>query len=255
MNKFTRLLVSLVVFLLVNTVVSVASDTDAKKYSVLVVANVDHITADGALDKLTAAGYDDFIKSGSASEGFDVYWPGFSLEEARSTAAEVKKAVGFATTWETAKLSSNGTPDTDKPKDEAATASNGGINIPDAIPQADGLIPELAHIPIPDTEVVFEAGQALSADVDPRATAAQLVHFDMPVDVVVAFYLETLPDRDFELRSGSGGAVTDAEQIRKDGDNVIELTDPNGLPGVLSISPGHWSATTMNINLFLSGTR
>lgn len=149
--------------------------------------------------------------------------------------------------------SDTGTSVTDESVDQ--TGEDGGIRIPDAVPQADGLIPELAHIPTPNTETVFEAGRAMSVDVDPRATAAQFVHFDMPVDSVVAFYLETLPDLGFELLSGSGGAVTDPEQIRADSSNSIELIDPNGLPGLLSISPGHWSASTMNINLFLSGTR
>lgn len=74
------------------------------KYSVLVVANVDHMTATSTIEKLVAAGYDQFVKEGSKKSGFDVHMPGLTREEARQIAAEVKGETGYAMAWETAKL-------------------------------------------------------------------------------------------------------------------------------------------------------
>jgi len=74
-------------------------------YSVLLVANVDSITADGALETAADGGYDGFVKDGSAEEGYDVHLPGLSLEEAEGISEEItSEGIVGARPWETANL-------------------------------------------------------------------------------------------------------------------------------------------------------
>lgn len=67
-----------------------SSDAD---YSVVMVAGVDAITADGQLAELTDAGFDGFIKDGSADTGFDIYRSGLSLDDAEALLEEIRAAL------------------------------------------------------------------------------------------------------------------------------------------------------------------
>lgn len=74
----------------------------AGEYAVLILANVDQITAEGALSTLEEAGFEGFEMQGSAEEGFDVFKGGFDLNEANELAAEIKEATGMPSpmAWE-----------------------------------------------------------------------------------------------------------------------------------------------------------
>lgn len=124
-----------------------------------------------------------------------------------------------------------------------------GFDIPEGVPLADGLIPELAEIPLPDGPAVFSVGSANDADVDPRETAQQQVHFTISPTDVVDFYVTELPASGFVVDSAPDPAdAAGGQQV------VIEFTDPDGLPGRIFVSPGAWSESQININLFRSGT-
>ncbi len=58
-------------------------------FSVLMVANVDELTAGGTLQTLRDAGFERFVMEGSTSEGFEVYWPGLTAEEANDALTEI----------------------------------------------------------------------------------------------------------------------------------------------------------------------
>lgn len=122
-----------------------------------------------------------------------------------------------------------------------------GFSVHKAVPLSDGLIPELAEIPLPEGSIVFEPGSAHSADIDPRQTAIQTVHFTMPPQELLDFYLAALPLAGFKVTS-STNAFAEASQA------VIEFTDASGIPGRLFFSPGAWSKSQMRINLYRSGT-
>ena len=122
-----------------------------------------------------------------------------------------------------------------------------GFNVHKAVKLADGLIPELTGIPLPEGPVVFEVGVAHSADIDPRETAIQTVHFTISPQELLGFYLTTLPSAGFKVKS-SLDAFAEASRA------IIEFTDANGIPGRLFFRPGAWSESQMNINLFRSGT-
>ena len=122
-----------------------------------------------------------------------------------------------------------------------------GFNVHEAVPLADGLIPELSGIPLPEGPVVFEGGSAHSADIDPRETAIQTVHFTIPPQELLDFYLTALPLAGFKVIS-SLDAFAEASRAN------IEFTDANGIPGRLFFRPGAWSKSQMRINLYRSGT-
>lgn len=121
-----------------------------------------------------------------------------------------------------------------------------GFDIPEGLPIDDGLIPELADIPIPDGPAVYSDGVAYGADVDPRETAVQSVYFTISSGEVADFYRTALPAAGFVVVSDTG-----AESVEQ---AIIEFTDPAGLPGHISVNPGNFSESTININLFRSGT-
>ncbi|MFV2000499.1 MAG: hypothetical protein ACC654_09075 [Acidimicrobiia bacterium] len=72
---------------------SAASDAGSPSgggdFSVLMVANVDELTAGGIFQTLRDAGFDSFVIEGSTSEGFDVYWPGLTADEANNALTEI----------------------------------------------------------------------------------------------------------------------------------------------------------------------
>lgn len=122
-----------------------------------------------------------------------------------------------------------------------------GFNVHEGVRLGDGLIPELTGIPLPEGPVVFEVGVAHSADIDPRETAIQTVHFTISPQELLGFYLTTLPSAGFKVKS-SVDAFAEASRA------IIEFTDANGIPGRLFFRPGAWSESQMSINLFRSGT-
>ena len=122
-----------------------------------------------------------------------------------------------------------------------------GFNVHKGVPLADGLIPELAGIPLPEGPVVFELGSAHSADIDPRETAIQTVHFTIAPHELLDFYLTALPSAGFKVKS-SLDAFAEASQA------IIEFTDVNGRPGRLFFNPGAWSESQVRINLHRGGT-
>jgi len=77
-------------------------------FSVLMVANVDELTAGGTLQTLRSAGFEGFVMEGSTSEGFDVYWPGLTVEEANDALTEILLVpdVSGGLIYETAKIPS-----------------------------------------------------------------------------------------------------------------------------------------------------
>lgn len=71
-----------------------APDAGSGDYSVLMVGNVDELTAAGTLESLQEAGFDGFVMEGSAEEGFDVYNPGLTNDEALELLTEIFSAPG-----------------------------------------------------------------------------------------------------------------------------------------------------------------
>lgn len=124
----------------------------------------------------------------------------------------------------------------------------------DGLPLVDGLIPELAGLPVPDG-TAFQPGDAYDEDVDPRATAVQMLFFPSPPHEVAAFYLDELPAAGYPLDSGGGGAITDPAEIVPDEPVVIWFTTPDGHPGQLVISPSFLAPAQMNVNVYRSGVR
>lgn len=136
---------------------------------------------------------------------------------------------------------------------DAAPAPD-GLDIPEGMPLADGLIPELAAIPLPDGDLAFGVGDAYGEDVDPRQTAVQQVFFTVPSDEVARFYIDALPAAGLTLDEGNG-SVTDPAAVQPDVPTRILFTTQDGIPGQLMIGPSAVAASQMNINLYRSGTR
>ena len=148
-------------------------------------------------------------------------------------------------------------------RDDAANDSGGdagssdvpaGFDIPEGLPVSDGLIPELVVIPLPGGPAVFSVGDAYDANVDPRETAVQAVHFTISQQEVADFYRTELPAAGFVIVADSADQMDPANTVEGQ-QIVIEFTDPSGLPGHISINPGAFSEASININLFRSGTR
>lgn len=76
------------------------------EFSVLMVANVDDLTAGSTLQSLEDAGFDGFIMEGSAENGFDLYRPGLTWDEANDLLAEIQAAPDLygGLVYETAKI-------------------------------------------------------------------------------------------------------------------------------------------------------
>lgn len=155
-------------------------------------------------------------------------------------------------------LSGVTSPDTDDGSgsgEETEPGSSGAFDLPEGMVLSDGLIPELSHIPLPGGEVAFEAGSAHTVEQDPRETAVQAAHLEASVQEAAEFYLEALPAAGFELDDGAGAGITDPSDIQPEQNVMILFNDPDGVPGQLRISPGAFSPSFVNINLFRSGTR
>lgn len=74
------------------TVAEASGSASAGEWAVVIVANVDTVTADGTLDQLAAAGFDQFVKEGSAAAGFDVYMAGFATQDEGQAALDDVRA-------------------------------------------------------------------------------------------------------------------------------------------------------------------
>jgi hypothetical protein len=146
--------------------------------------------------------------------------------------------------------------DADESGGEASdsNAAPTGFDLPDDLPLADGLIPELATIPVPEG-VAFGVGSAYTADQDPRETAIQQVFFTIPADEVAAYYLDELPAEGFTLESGGGSISDQSEIVVADQQYMIRFTTPDGLPGQVFVQAGLLSPAQININVYRSGTR
>lgn len=104
-------------------------------FSVLMVAGVDTVTADGQLAELEGGGFEGFIKEGSADTGFDVYRSGLTEQEAQDLLDEIRAALfpesagssiqpGFV--WETGSWRSD---DTVAGDDDAGAASSASVTV------------------------------------------------------------------------------------------------------------------------------
>lgn len=142
------------------------------------------------------------------------------------------------------------TTDTNASSPQPATP---GIEVPEGLPTADSLLPELGGLPVPDG-AVFAVGSAYDAETDPRQTAVQQIFLALPVAETVAFYLGELPAAGYEIVSDAGG-ISDIAQVVEGTEAVIMFNDPDGLPGQIFIRPGSFSETQLNVNLFRGGTR
>ena len=71
-----------------------APDAGSGDFLVLMVANVDELTAAGTLESLEEADFEGFVMDGSAEEGFDVYNPGLTNDEALELLTEIFSAPG-----------------------------------------------------------------------------------------------------------------------------------------------------------------
>ncbi len=69
-------------------------DSGEGEFSVLMLANIDDLTATSTLESLEAAGIAGFVLRGSAEEGFDLYRPGLTNQQALDLLAEILLAPG-----------------------------------------------------------------------------------------------------------------------------------------------------------------
>jgi len=120
----------------------------------------------------------------------------------------------------------------------------------------DGLIPELADLPLPGV-AAFSAGAAFTAAQDPRETAGQIIFFLEPRADVAKFYLEELPRQGYTI-SGQPGTVEQVDEMVDAGfeNFTLQFDGPDGIPLQLNISEtlALEGGTTMNINRFRNPT-
>lgn len=81
-------------------------DSGEGEFSVLMLANIDELTATSTLESLEAAGIAGFVMRGSAEEGFDLYRPGLTNQQALDLLTEILLAPGVngGLVFETANL-------------------------------------------------------------------------------------------------------------------------------------------------------
>lgn len=115
------------------------------------------------------------------------------------------------------------------------------VALPEGIPTEDGLIPELAAIPLPDGAVFGSSG--ISSD-----RASQDVYLDMSVGDTARFYLEALPAAGFEITSS--GTVQSEDQVLEFASMTISFLDPAGNNGDLIIREGAFAPTQMGVQIF-----
>jgi hypothetical protein len=104
---------------------------------------------------------------------------------------------------------------------------------------ADGLIPELAAVPLPESADQFGLG---SADPnDSRRSARQNVYFlEGPVELA-EFYEVALPGAGFEVTDSEGGG----------GFHTFEIIDPDGHSGTLRIRSAATHPGQMYIEIYI----
>ena len=150
-----------------------------------------------------------------------------------------------------------------------AGAPPGFEGLADGLELVDGLIPELADLPVPD-DVAFMAGQAYTAEQDPRETAVQRVFFLLEPREVAEFYLTELTDDGYTVSASAVRTIDPTmdealAQVRERWDEVeamgqgfsvqLQLDGPDGIPLNLNIGPsGVGVPTSVNVNRFMSGT-
>lgn len=115
------------------------------------------------------------------------------------------------------------------------------VALPEGIPTVDGLIPELAAIPVPDGAVFGTGG------VYPDR-ASQDIYLDTSVGDTARFYLEALPAAGFEITSS--GTVQSEDEVLEFASMSISFLDPNGNNGDLNIREGAFAPTQMGVQIF-----
>jgi len=83
-----------------------SEQSGAAEYSVLMLANIDQLTAEATFGSLEEAGITGFVLVGSAEEGFDLYRSGLTYDEATAVITEIVVAPGVngGVIFETANL-------------------------------------------------------------------------------------------------------------------------------------------------------
>ena len=162
-----------------------------------------------------------------------------------------------ASTGSTAVSSDTSTTASTEDVGESNGESSGSVQAPPGFEDlnagqlADGLIPELADIPLPSV-AAFGPGAAFSADQDPRETALQMAFFlEAPADIA-KFYIEELPRQGYTI-SGQPGTVEQVDEMVAAGSAsfALQFDGPDGVPLQLNISTTlNGVETTMNINRF-----
>jgi len=147
---------------------------------------------------------------------------------------------------------------------DSAESDSPGNGLPagfEGLPESvyvDGFIPELAHLPVAPS-AVFAAGQAYTADQDPRETAVQLVYFLGEPSSVIEFYLDELATAGYVAESDSfPQTVSEIQELADQGINEARLIfkGPDGIPLQLTIRPSFTDGVSqMNVNLYRSGSR
>lgn len=117
------------------------------------------------------------------------------------------------------------------------------IDIPDGLTVLDGLIDELAAVPMPDSGVEYGFG-----DVYPDR-ASQDVYSELGVGDAVRFFLEALPAAGFEIRDNS--MVRTEADVLEYASQAISFLDPEGRTGDIGIRQGMFAPSQWNIQIFL----
>lgn len=118
------------------------------------------------------------------------------------------------------------------------------VDLPDGIPTMDGILDELAAVPLPEGAVYG------SGDVYPDR-ASQNFYLDLSVGDTARFYLEALPAAGFEITSG--GTFQAEDQVLEYAAQSVAFTDPEGRRGDVRIGEGAFAPTNLSIQIFLGG--
>lgn len=118
------------------------------------------------------------------------------------------------------------------------------VDLPDGIPTMDGVIDDLAAVPLPEG-VVYGSG-GVSPD-----RVSQDFYLDLGVGDTARFYLEALPAAGFEIVAG--GTVETEDQVLEYAAQSIAFTDPEGRRGDIQIGEGAFAPTKLGIQIFLEG--
>lgn len=106
------------------------------------------------------------------------------------------------------------------------------------MPVVDGLMAELAAVPVPDG-AGFTRGTSIG---DRSGTVVQDAYTDQAVDEAFAYYTDALPATGFQVTSTEPG----------DAGGIIEFVDPDGHPGKVVIQPSALGPpTNIHIEVYL----